>query len=88
MWIPGPITTVHNEHSCRELVAVARIGLITRRWLSDKNRSAAVVLGNHPNSVGETVGRTKRQNSEFMTFAYRVVGRGVPSKEESRFIRP
>jgi hypothetical protein len=51
MWIPGPITTVHNKHSCRELDAVARVGLITRRWLSDKNRSAAVVLGNHPISV-------------------------------------
>jgi hypothetical protein len=25
--------------------------LATRRWLSDKSRSAAVVLGNHPISV-------------------------------------
>jgi hypothetical protein len=30
---------------------VARVGLATRRWLSDKSRSAAVVLGNHPISV-------------------------------------
>jgi hypothetical protein len=51
MGIPSPITTVHNEHPCRELGAVAGVGLITRRWLSDKNRSAAVVLGNHPYSV-------------------------------------
>jgi hypothetical protein len=51
MWIPGLITTVHNEHFCRELAAVARIGLIIRRWLSDKNRSADVVLGKHPYCV-------------------------------------
>jgi hypothetical protein len=51
MWIPGPITTVHYKHSCRELAAVARVGLVTRRWLSDKNRSVAVVLGNQPHSV-------------------------------------
>jgi hypothetical protein len=51
MWIPGPITTVHNEHFCRELAAVARVGLVTRRWLSDKNRSADVVLGKHPYCV-------------------------------------
>jgi hypothetical protein len=51
-WIMGPITTVHNEHFCSELAAVARVGLVARRWLSDKNRSAAVVLGNHPISVG------------------------------------
>jgi len=55
MWIPGPITTVHNEHFFRELAAVARVGLIIRRWLSDKNRSAAVVLGNHPYSVRHSV---------------------------------
>jgi hypothetical protein len=48
MRIWGPITTVHNEHICHELAAVARIGLSTKRWLSDKSRSAAVVLGNHP----------------------------------------
>ena len=52
-WIMGPITTVHNKHFCSELAAVARVGLVTRRWLSDKNRSAAVVLGNHPISVGQ-----------------------------------
>jgi hypothetical protein len=51
MWISGPITTVHNEHICHELAAVARVGLGKRRWLSDKSRSAAVVLGNHPISV-------------------------------------
>jgi hypothetical protein len=50
-WITGPITTVHSEHFCSELAAVARVGLVARRWLSDKNRSAAVVLGNHPISV-------------------------------------
>jgi hypothetical protein len=33
------------------MAAVARIGLSTKRWLSDKSRSAAVVLGNHPISV-------------------------------------
>jgi hypothetical protein len=51
MRISGPITTVHNEHICHELAAVVRIGLPTKRWLSDKSRSAAVVLGNHPISV-------------------------------------
>jgi hypothetical protein len=51
MWISGPITTVHDEHICHELTAVARISLATRRWLSDRSRSAAVVLGNHPISV-------------------------------------
>ena len=51
MWISGPITTVHNVRICHELAAVARVGLATRRWLSDKSRSAAVVLGNHPMSV-------------------------------------
>jgi hypothetical protein len=51
MRISGLITTVHNEHICHEMAAVARIGLSTKRWLSDKSRSAAVVLGNHPISV-------------------------------------
>ena len=51
MWISGPITTVHDEHICHELTAVARISLATRRWLSETSRSAAVVLGNHPISV-------------------------------------
>jgi hypothetical protein len=53
MWISGPITTVQDEHICDELAAVARVGLSTRRWLSDKSRNAAVVLGNHPISVGK-----------------------------------
>ena len=53
-WITGPITTVHNEHFCGELAAVARVGLVARSWLSDKNNRAAVVLGNHPISVGRT----------------------------------
>jgi hypothetical protein len=52
MWISGLITTVHGEHICHELTAVARFGLARRRWLSDRSRSAAVVLGNHPISVG------------------------------------
>jgi len=51
MWLSGPITTVHYGHICQELAAVARVGLTTRRWLSDKSRSAAMVLGNHPISV-------------------------------------
>jgi hypothetical protein len=56
MWLSGPITTVHYGHICQELAAaVARVGLATRRWLSDKSRSAAVVLGNHPISVGRMV---------------------------------
>jgi hypothetical protein len=44
MWMPGPIITVRSEHFCRELAAVARVGLAARRWLSDKNKSAAVAL--------------------------------------------
>jgi hypothetical protein len=51
MWISGPITTVHNVHICHELAAVARVDMATRGWLSDKNRGAAVVLGNYPISV-------------------------------------
>jgi hypothetical protein len=51
MWISGPITTVHDERISYELTAVARIRLETWRWLSDRRRSAAVVLGNHPFSV-------------------------------------
>jgi hypothetical protein len=51
MRISGQITTVQNEHICLELAAVAKIGLSTKRWLSDKSRSAAVVLGNHTISV-------------------------------------
>jgi hypothetical protein len=54
MWLSGPITTVHYGHTCQELAAVCRFGVATRRWLSDKSRSAAVVLGNHPISVGPT----------------------------------
>ena len=55
MWISGPVTTVHYEHICHDLAAVAMVGLATRRWLSDKSRSAAVVLGNHQISVGQRV---------------------------------
>jgi antitoxin MazE len=54
MWISAPIATVHDEHICHELTAVARISLATRRWYSDRNRRAAVVLGNHPISVRST----------------------------------
>jgi hypothetical protein len=55
VWISGPITTVHYEHICHDLAAVAKVGLVTRRWLSDKSRIAAVVLGNHPISVGQAM---------------------------------
>jgi len=34
--------------------------LATKRWLSDKSRSAAVVLGNHPISVGRASKRLVR----------------------------
>jgi len=51
MWISNPITTVHDEHICHELTAVARISLATKRWLSETSKSVAVVLGNHPISV-------------------------------------
>jgi hypothetical protein len=61
MWISGPITTVHDEHICHVLTAVARVGLETvgletvgletERGLSEKCRSAAVVFGNQPLSV-------------------------------------
>jgi hypothetical protein len=59
MWISGPITTVHDEHICHELTAVARIGLATWRWLSDRSRSTAVVLGNHPISVRRMTGKAR-----------------------------
>jgi hypothetical protein len=55
MGISGPITTVHDKHNCCELIAVARIGLATSRWLSERGRSAGVVLGNHPISVGRKI---------------------------------
>jgi hypothetical protein len=51
MWISNPITTVHDEHICRELTAAARISLATKRWLSETSKSVAAVLGNHPISV-------------------------------------
>jgi len=57
MWISGSITTVHDEHICHELTAVARIRLVSRRWLSESSRSAAVVLGNHPISVRRIGGK-------------------------------
>jgi hypothetical protein len=56
MWISGPITTVHDERICHELTAVARISMAILRWISDRSRSAAVVLGNHPISVGRSKG--------------------------------
>jgi len=52
MWISGPITTVQNEHICYELAAVARVGLATRRWLSETSRSVAEVLGTSHYIVG------------------------------------
>jgi len=59
MWISGPITTVHDEHICHIIAAVAWIGLETvgleiERGLSDKCRSAAGVLGSQPLSVSTT----------------------------------
>jgi hypothetical protein len=51
IWISGSITTVRRERICRELAAVGRIGMLPRRWLSDKITSAEVVLGNHPIGV-------------------------------------
>jgi hypothetical protein len=59
MWISGPITTVHDEHICHIIAAVARVGLETvgleiERGLSDKCMSAAGVLGNQPLSVSTT----------------------------------
>jgi hypothetical protein len=48
MWISGPKATVHEEYICHELTAVAKIGLATSRWLSERTRSAGVALGNHP----------------------------------------
>jgi hypothetical protein len=51
MGISGPITTFYDEHICHELTVVDRVGLETRGGLSDRNRSAGVVLGNHPISV-------------------------------------
>jgi hypothetical protein len=63
MWISGPITTVYDEHICHELAAVARVGLVTRRWLSDKSRSAAMALGNNPISLGRGEYRCNLKNS-------------------------
>jgi hypothetical protein len=53
MRISDPIATVQDEQICHKLLAVDRISLATRRWLSETSRSAAVVLGNHPISVGK-----------------------------------
>jgi precorrin isomerase len=61
MWIPVLITTVQDKHLCYEQTAVTRIALATRRWLSDRSRSAVVVLGNHPISVGRAVVSTDGQ---------------------------
>jgi len=54
-WIPGPITTVHDELTYRKLTAAAKICLTSKRWISDRSRSAAVVLGNHSISVRRTL---------------------------------
>ncbi len=51
IWISGPITTVRRKRICRVLAAVGRIGMLPRRWISDKITSAEVVLGNHPIGV-------------------------------------
>jgi hypothetical protein len=61
MGISGPITTVHDKHICCELIAVAKIGLSTSRRLSDRSRSAAVVLRNLPKSVSGTRHRIKTE---------------------------
>ena len=60
MWISGPITTVHDEHICHVIAAVARVGLETvgleiERGLSEKCRSAAGVLGIHPIFVARSI---------------------------------
>jgi hypothetical protein len=68
MGISGPITTVRDEHICHELPAVARISLVTRRWLSETSRSAAVALGNHQISV-----RRIRQEAEGSAIAITVL---------------
>lgn len=47
-WMRQFVATIHYEHICQELAAVTRVGLATRRRFSDKRRSVAVVLGNHP----------------------------------------
>ena len=60
MWRPGPITTVHGEHPYRELTAAAKIRLTSKRWISDRSRSAAVVLGNHPYCVGRMLKGTSK----------------------------
>jgi hypothetical protein len=52
MWIPGLITTVHDELAYRALTAAAKILSTNQRWISDRSRSAAVVIGNHPINVG------------------------------------
>ena len=72
MWISGPITTVHDEHICHVMAAVARVGLETvgletvdletvgleiERGLSEKCRSAAGVLGIHPICVNRSLSR-------------------------------
>ena len=70
MWISGPITTVHDEHLCHVMAAVARVGLETvgletggletvgleiERGLSEKCRSAAGVFGIHPICVARSI---------------------------------
>ena len=62
MEISGPITTVHDKHICCELIAVARIGLSTSRRLSDRSRSAGVVLGNNPIRLRRMSGRARTQS--------------------------
>jgi hypothetical protein len=51
LWIPGAITTVHDEPTYRKLAAAAKIRLTDKKWIADRGRSAALVLGSHPISV-------------------------------------
>jgi hypothetical protein len=51
-WITGPITTVRREHILPKSLAVARVGFIAWKWFTEGTKSVAVVLGNHPCSVG------------------------------------
>lgn len=44
-WIAGPITTVRNGHIAPKALADTTIALTAWEWLTEGNRSGAVVLG-------------------------------------------